>query len=303
MAGPAGAQGISEYASLPPGDLVERLAAASSKIKVRAYTNESFSLLADFGPADVNELRSALGLIVTLPVSSEFSLRARAAGQGSFYGYDGHRSELAADLGGGDLVDELYSVDFGLGGVYKLSPHWSLLGEGRGKLSWEPGAQIADAAKGAGGVGVGFELDPSFALALGVEVGSSINSGGVSVQPAFGFRWKIRDGMRLESNGMGLLFGVDLVPTLELQLRARYESETHLLDDRGPALGAPTLQQRGVPLLLALRWSPTPHWRVAVGAGSVVYQKWQVEAEHGGQQYAAGAGPAALGALKIDYHF
>jgi hypothetical protein len=282
---------------------VERLAAASSKIKVRAYTDESSSLLADFGPADVNEVRSALGWIVTLPVSSEFSLRARAGGRGCFYGYDGHRSELAADLGLGDLVDELYSAEIGLGGVYKLSPHWSLLGEGRGKLSWEPGAQIADAAKGSGGVGVGFELDPSFVLALGVEVGSSIHSSGVSVQPAFGFRWKIRDAMRLGSNGVGLLFGVDLVPGLELQLRARYESETHLLDDRGAALGAPTLQQRGVPLLLALRGSPTAHWRVAVGAGSVVYQKWQVEAEHGGQQSTVDAGPAALGSFKIDYRF
>jgi hypothetical protein len=58
------------------------------------------------------------------------------------------------------------------------------------------------------------------------------------VQPAFGFRWKIRDGVRLESKGIGLLFGVDRVPGLELQLRARYEAETHLLDDRGAALGS-----------------------------------------------------------------
>ena len=302
-AAPGGGQDSSDREALPPGDVVDLVSLAMSKTRVRAYTEESFSVLADFGPADASELRSELGLSVAVPLSRVFSLRASAVGRGWFYGYDGDRSELAADLGGGELFEQLYGVDFGLGGVYQLSPRWSVFGEGRGKLSWEQGAQVADAAKGSGAAGIGFELDSRLSLALGVEVGSRLDAGGVSVQPVFGFRWKIRDGMRLESNGAGLLFGLDLLPELELQLRGGYESDTHRLDDRGAALGAPTLRQRRVPLLLALRWSPTAHWRLAAGAGSVVYQQWRVKAEHGGQKNTVDAGPAALGWLKIEYRF
>jgi len=302
-AAPGGGRDASEREALPPGDIVDLVALALSKTRVRAYTEESFSLLADFGPADANELRSELGLSVAVPLSSAFSLRASAVGRGWFYGYDGDRSELAADLGGGSLFEQLYGAEIGLGGVYQLSPRWSVFGEGRGKLSWEQGAHVADAAKGSGTLGVGFELDSRLSLALGVEVGSRLDAGGVRVQPVFGFRWRIRDGMRLESNGIGLLFGLDLRPELELQLRARFESDTHLLDDRGAALGAPTLRQHRVPLIVALRWTPTPHWRLAAGAGSVVYQQWQVEAEQGGQKNTVDAGPAALGWLKIEYRF
>ncbi len=286
-----------------PDDIVELVSIGLSKTRVRSYTEETLSVLADFGPADANELRSEFGLSVEVPVSRAFALRLSTAGQAWFYGYDGDRSELAADLGGGDLFEELYGFEVGLGGVYEIDPRWSVFGEGRARLSWEEGAQVADAAKGSGAVGVGFELNPRFSLALGVEVGSRLAKGGVSIQPVFGFRWKIRDDMRLKSNGAGLLFGVDLHPKLELQLRARYESNSHLLDDRGAALGAPTLRQRRVPVLVGLRWSPTKRWRIAAGAGSVVYQQWRVEAEHGGDADTVDAGPAALGWLEVGYRF
>jgi hypothetical protein len=68
-------------------------------------------------------------------------------------------------------------------------------------------------------------------------------------------------------------------------------------------LGAPTLRQREVPLLVALRWAPTKHWRLAGGAGSVVYQQWRVEAEEGGDAGAVDAGPAALLWLRLEYRF
>lgn len=61
-AAPGGEPVVGDREALPPGDEVDLVALAISKTRVRSYTEESFSLLADFGPADANELRSELGL-------------------------------------------------------------------------------------------------------------------------------------------------------------------------------------------------------------------------------------------------
>jgi len=109
--------------------------------------------------------------------------------------------------------------------------------------------------------------------------------------------------MRLESEGLGLMFAMELLPELELQLHGSYESERFRLDDGGGSLPDSTLRQREAPVLVALRWSPTKHWRFTVGAGSVVYQQWKVEADEGGASSSVDAGPAALAWLRLQYRF
>jgi hypothetical protein len=202
-------------------------------------------------------------------------------------------------------------LQVGLGGAYRLpfegslfgsKATWSLFAEGRGKLSWEDGAPLSDAVKGSGTLGVGLELGKRLEFALGLDVGSHID-GGVGVNPVLGFRWEIRDDMRLESHGLGLLYELDLLSDLQLQLRGSYETDLYRLDGRGAPLGTPTLRQREVPLLVALRWKPTKHWRITGGAGSVVYQQWRIEAERGGDTSSVDAGPAALGWVRVDYRF
>jgi hypothetical protein len=134
-------------------------------------------------------------------------------------------------------------------------------------------------------------------------VGSKIDEGGAQVSPVVGFRWRIRDGMRLQSQGLGLLFAMDLVPELELQLHGSYESDRFRLDDDGGPLPDSTLRQRMAPVFVALRWSPSKHWRFTLGAGSVVHQEWKVEAGEGGGSSSVDAGPAALTWLRLQYRF
>jgi hypothetical protein len=147
-------------------------------------------------------------------------------------------------------------------------------------------------------------MEPHFEVALGVDVGSKLDEGGATVSPAIGFRWRIRDGMRLESHGLGLLFGVDLLPGLELQLRGSYDSDRYRLDQDGGPFPDQTLRQRAAPVLVALRWSPSKHWRITGGVGSVVYQQWKVEPDDDdGNSSTVDAGPAALLYLRIQYRF
>jgi len=303
VAAPAWAEEVPESQALSPGEVVDLVPLALSKAGVRVYAEETVSVLADFGPADASEFRSTLGLRAAAPLSDSVALRVSAASYASFFDYDGNRNELEADLGGVDLFERLYDFQFGLGGVYRLTPNWALFAEGRTKLAWEDGASLSDAVKGSGAFGVGFALEPQLEINLGVELGSRIDESGVHVQPVFGFRWRIRDGMRFESQGTGLMFAMDLLPELELQLRARYESDRYRLDDDGPSLPQQTLRQREVPVLVALRWSPTKRWRLTGGAGSVVYQKWKVEADQGGDSSSVDAGPAALLWLRLEHRF
>lgn len=308
---PAWADAPLESEALSPGEVIDLVPDALSKARVRLYADETVSLLADFGPADSSEFRTILGVRAGGPISESFAFRVSAIGGVSLFDFAGDRSGLVSELGGAKLFERLYDFQIGLGGAYRLpfagsifgAPvSWSLFAEGRAELSWEDGASVADGAKGSGTFGVGLALAPRLEFALGIDVGSGID-GGVGVNPVAGFRWRIRDDMRLESNGIGLLYEFDLLPELELQLRGSYESDLYRLDDRGAMLGAPTLRQREVPVLVALRWKPTKHWRFTGGAGSVVYQQWRIEAEHGDDKSSVDAGPAALGWVRIEYRF
>ncbi len=310
-AAPAWADEAPGTEALTPGEVIDLIPGALSKAGVRVYTEETITVLADFGPADATELRTTLGVRAAAPLSESFALRVSAVGNASFFDFDGNRGGLSVELGGGELFERLFDFQVGLGGAYRLpfegslfgsQASWSLFAEGRGKLSWEDGAPLSDAVKGSGTLGVGLELGKRLEIALGLDVGSSID-GGVGVNPALGFRWEIRDDMRLQSNGLGLIYEFDLLPELELQLRGSYESDLYRLDGRGATLGTPTLRQREVPLLVALRWKPSKHWRVTGGAGSVVYQHWRIEAERGGSTSSVDAGPAALAWIRIDHRF
>ena len=303
VAAPGRAEEVPEAESLSPSEMVDLVPLALSKAGVRAYVEEFISVLADFGPADASEFRSTLGLRAAGPISDSFALRLSAVTHASFFDYDGNRGELEADLGGIDLFERLYSARFTLGGAYRLTKHWSLFAEGLANLSWEDGASLADAVKGSGSFGLGFQLEPHFELVLGAEVGSKIDGGGAHVSPVFGFRWRIRDGMRLQSQGLGLLFAMDLLPKLELELHGSFESDRFRLDDHGGSLPDSTLRQRMAPVFVALRWSPSKHWRFTLGAGSVVYQKWKVEPDEGGDSNSVDAGPAALTWLRLQYRF
>jgi len=310
-AAPAWADAPPESEALSPGEVIDLVPTALSKARVRAYVDEVVSVLADFGPADASEFQTKFGIRAGGPISPSFAFRISALGGVSFFDYDGDRSDLIGELGGAQLFEELNDFQIGLGGAYRLpfqsslfgaTANWSLFTEGRAKLNWEEGASVADGAKGSGTFGVGLQLGPRLDFAAGVDVSSSID-GGVNVNPVFGFRWKIRDYMRLESHGVGLLFEYDFSPEFELQVRGSYESDLYRLDDRGPVLGAPTLRQREVPVLVALRWKPNKHWRFTGGAGSVVYQQWQTEAEWGDNTSTVDAGPAALAWVRIEYRF
>ena len=280
---------------------------------IRVYGEEFLSVLADFGPADASEFRTNLAIRSAVPLGESFALRATASGSASFFDYSGNEDGLELELGGIDLFERLYSGRFGVGGLYRLpcewtlfgvTPEWNVFTEGRATLNWEDGAALSDAVKGSGAIGLGFSIEPTLELALGVEVGSKIDGGGVNVSPVFGFRWRIREGMRLESRGTGLLFAMDLTPELELQLRGNYESDRYRLDDSAPPLTQLTLSKREAPVLVALRWAPTPRWRLIAGAGSVVHQKWKVETDDDdGPSNSVSAGPAALTWFRVEYRF
>lgn len=308
---PARAEELRESEVQTESSVVELVPGSEAMKGVRVWGEESVSVLADFGPADVSEFHSTLGLRVGGPIAETFLVRARAVGEVSLFDYSGDRSALEDDLGLEDLFDRLYDAEFAVGGAARLpfkptflgiAPIWSVFAEGSADLAWEDGASLSDAVTGSGAFGVGFELDPHLELAAGVDVGSKIEGGGVSVNPIFAFRWQIRDDMRIESQGLGLRFTLELCPELQLRLSGDYDRDRYRLDGDGAAPDR-TLRQTEVPLLVALRWRPTEHWRVVGGAGSLVYQQLRVDPDSGPGSESESAGPAALFYFRLDYRF
>jgi hypothetical protein len=288
-----------------------------SHLRVRPYVEQQVSLFADFGPADVTEMQTELGFGVAIPVSEKLLLRPSFSGSGAFFDFDGDRSAFSAYLGDGqsfNLFERLYSFEMALGGIYQLGPllrvfdqgesNWWVFAEERNTFEWEDGAPLDEALKVGGGFGVGWQIHPRFSLAAGVRISSRVDESGVSVQPQAQFRWDIRDDMSLRSSGLGLLFEYDICPKLELQVSGSYESESYLLDDRGPVFGNAKLRMRGAPLLVALRWKPSDHWRISGGAGSVLHQKWKMESDFDDDQNGSiSADPAPLLYFMVQYRF
>jgi len=300
-----------EGESPAPGQELEQVPLAPST-GVRLHGEEYISVLADFGPAEASEYRSNLNLRAVAPIGESFALRFNLSGHASFFDYSGDRDQLELDLGGLNLFERLYGAQLSVAGIYRLpfewtvlgvTPAWSLFGEGRGNMNWENGASLADAAKGSGALGFGLELGENFEIGAGVSVGSRIDEGGVSVSPVFALRWKFCDRWRLQGQGSGLMLGYELTPELELQLRGGYESDRYRLHDAEGPVENLTLRQREAPVLLALRWSPTRHWRLTGGAGSVVYQQWRVEEDDDGVSNKVTADPSALLWLRVEYRF
>lgn len=311
-AAPVQAEELRESELQAHDEAVDLVAGSQATKGVRLYGEQSISVLADFGQADVSEFNSTLGLRVGGPIDETFVVRATTTGTASFFDYSGDRSGLEDDLGLDDLFDRLYDVEFALGGgarlpfrpsIFGFTPTWSVFAEGSADLAWEDGASLSDAVKGSGALGVGFNLDSWLELAVGIDVGSKIDGGGASVSPIVDFRWQIRDDMRLESHGLGLRFTYEICPELQLRLSGSYERDRYRLDDDGGAAPDRTLRQSEVPLLVALRWRPTDHWRIVAGAGSMVYQNWKVEPDSGGGSLSESADPAALFYFRLEHRF
>ena len=216
-------------------------------------------------------------------------------------------TQLEADLGGHRTSSSGCTTSgSGWAGAYRLTQHWSLFAEGRA----EPGL-------GGRGCDLG-RRDRLGRIRHRVRARSRTSSSrsastwdrrstraAPSVSPVLGFRWRIRDDMRLESQGTRI--DVRDGPA------APSSSSSCAPATTATATGSTTRRARSPSRRCASArypcWSrcagaPPSTGGSSAGAGSVVYQKWKVEADDDdGGSSSVDAGPAALVWLRCEYRF
>lgn len=196
---------------------------------------------ADLGPGHVSLYEPDLRARMNLPVSRRAIVRLSARAGLSSYQF---RGGPIFERGGNDLVGEsldVYRTRIGLQGAIRLNEDgaswiaedetWALLTSLVAQSRFESGA-FGDAIQIGTGLALGYEIDDTLRLALGLTVGVAPDSGDVELGPLATFRWNVTDRVTLRDRGLGLQLEYRFSPQLELFVSGFRESDSYRLDDR-----------------------------------------------------------------------
>jgi hypothetical protein len=141
---------------------------------------------ADFGRSDVSLYQPSLRLRLTSPLNDRAVVRLVVQGGSRQYDFDGAIGLLAPGFSTRESADEFYATAMSFQGalllhegrlLFSAAERWSLLASADGKFAWGVGA-FADSGTGSGSVAVACRIPRRVRVAIGVSVGSSLDSSG-----------------------------------------------------------------------------------------------------------------------------
>jgi hypothetical protein len=284
------AQETREYDLPELGQEVREERSLGELVKVGLKASNRFVGLADFGDYKANSYQPEFRARVTAPVAKNAGIRLMGTGRVLHYDFIDGRSDLGIGSRSGGPFDDLYNWSVRLQGVYLANGNWTLFSESEQwslmtdlftRASWEKGASMSDSFGGGGSLAVGYRLGRTLELAAGVSLRTSPRTGNLKVAPVFEFDWRINDRWKLSSQGLGLRLQRRVGERFTLFTRARLETSSYLLDERGAEIGDAYLRIRQVPVGLGLEWRPTKHLRVTTLGGVMAVHQLEVKDSHG----------------------
>ncbi len=278
-------------------------------VKVRLKASNRFVGMADFGSYRANSYQPEGRLKITVPVAKNAGLRLMGTGRVLHYDFDGGDADLGIGSRSDGPFDDLYSWTARLQGAYLLDEEltifskrerWSLIADSFVRSRWEHGASMSDGISGGGGLAVGYKLGKTLELAAGVSVRSRLR-GGIRVQPLVEFDWRIDEKWKLSSQGLGLQLERRLDERFTLFTRARWESSTFRLDQRGGSIGRPNLRIRQLPAGLGAWWNVGRHLRLTGLAGVMALHELRVKDKSGREIDTDSADPSPYFLVRFDF--
>lgn len=267
---------------------------------------------ADFGSFEARSTQPEARLRVSAPLSETTAVRLMATGLAYLYEFDGPSNLFGSGPSSGQPFDDLYRWDVRLQAAQLLDEDWTLFSkderwavllQGGVGSSWEAGSHMDDGLVGGGSIAAGYRLGDRLEVAVGLSLGNRLLHGGVKVGPLLEFDWRIDDDWKLSSYGLGLQLERRLGERLVLLTRARLESASFRLADRGDELGKGLLGTRQLPVGVGLRWRPFRFLRVSGLVGVVAYQRLRIKDGDDHTVGKATADPAPYGSLRIDLRY
>ncbi len=261
---------------------------------------------ATFDSFDADLYRPDLRLRATAPLWKRGAVQLTARFGTSLYQLDGEDGVLTSYASGG--VDDFYStgLDLQMGmrvndgaSLFVQDEIWSVLAAGAVRSSWESGA-FDDGLVGGGGLALGYEIVDVFRIALGVEVGSRIDRGGVGVGPMATFRWNVTDRLTLRSRGIGLQLEYALAPRLEVFATGFRESDTFRLERRPGLPDDLTFRDESILAGVGFEWRISKQLRLNVEGGAVPWRKLRVKSRDRGELFEENSDPGPYFEVRLE---
>jgi hypothetical protein len=280
-------------------------------VQARLTLADRFVGNADFGSFDVASNQPEGRLRIQVPISDRSLLRLMATTRAQINDFDGVSDLFGTGPTTEDpfetLLDWRVRLQYGhwlpkSWTLFSDRERWAAIVQGAVGSAYEVDASPGDGLRGGGGVGVFYRLGRKLEVAAGVRIGSRLLESGVSVSPFLEFDWRINRNWRIKSYGLGLEIERLLTRRLRLVTRARLESSSYRLADRGDEIGLGALRVRQLPVGIGLRWDVLPHLRITALAGAVAYHQLRVKSEDDEVLSKSRAGASPYLSLRIDVY-
>ena len=161
------------------------------------------------------------------------------------------------------------------GGIMPLSPAWALFTAGDVGWARVQGATVADSCTFGGMVSARKQCSTNFAFTLGLFAHTRLEAN-VRVLPIPGLEWQINDRLGLRTaQGLMLTYRLDERRRWQVDGSLLVENREYRLPGDSP-YNAGIFRDRGVPLLIGLRYAPNPGMFLYVFGGEYVWQEFRI---------------------------
>ncbi len=279
---------------------VQRARSYGELVQVRLYGESDFVVSSDFGEFDATSYEPGGRLKVTLPVARNAAIRLVARGSALLTDFDDVSTNLFGTQTSSDPFDDLYATSLqlqggfrpGWSGLFSDEERWAFLADAFARARWESGASFTSSVTGGGALGVGYQIGDWLEVLVGGGASTRLLDNKIGFQPIFELDWRFADRWRVRTRGVGAQLEYDVEDGLTVFVSARRQSQSYLVDDRGPPVGEGRLRRRSLPVSLGVRWDMGDHAQVTLVAGAMLKQELRSQDEDREDVGHVRAGPA-----------
>lgn len=273
----------------------------------RLRVQSRFLPSAGFDDFDADLYQPSLRFRATAPLSRRAVLQLTARFSASVYDFDGPTNFFGVAPSVGQPFDDFFRTALSLQGGFRINEHrglfveeemWSVLGRAFGRSRWEEGA-FGDGLSGGGSLALGYEIDDLIRLAVGVNIESRIDRGGVKFGPAVDLRWNVTERFTLRNRGRGLQLEYALTPKFEVFMAGFFDGDKFRLDSRPGLPDDLTFRDESVQAGAGFEWKISKHFRLNIEAGAVAWRELRVKSRELGNLSTERGDPSAY----IDFRF
>jgi len=256
------------------------------------------------GNDDVSSVRAGFDLGITRPLFEDGRFTLSLGYQYRHYDFSGRNAFLA---GTNDPFSDIHAVTLGGAFFGPIDEQWSWGAGVRGRFAGEADVDVDD-ADSIGGFGFArYQATPDFAVALGLAGRTQIEDD-ASFFPIVGLEWRIDETWRLDAGRPARRFypGARLAATIndetELGFGVEYQSLRFRLDDDSTGQGA-VIEDTGIPVFVDLTYTPDPSFALAIEAGALVHQEFEIENKRGRKERDFETDPTPFVGVSLTWRF